>query len=341
MNKLVLLAVVATIFAVAVVADEPPKDAWWRKPLDTLDDLEPSKAIKSKFVAWVKKNGKKYHLSELETRYQLWKKAVKNVWEHNKLNKTWVAGINQFSASTKEELKNHLGAFKIPAPAPTPAPTNASSTAKRFFPSWIDWTQRGAVTGVKNQGGCGSCWAFAAAGALEGGKALAGKGLVDLSPQHIMDCGGLGGCQGGDPHGAIRWGGERIASWWDYPYLTREDGCRGANAQTQCRGFRESRSGNDNDAADLIAGGPASICFNVIDSFFSYRGGVFGEYCPHGCSHAVVAVGYAENCNNSGRNCYIVKNSWGPDWGTGGYFLIERGSNMCGIADYLGRPTNC
>jgi len=337
MNKVLLFA---SLLAVAVIAEPEPENVWWKTPLEQIKaesvTLHPDVAGKGHFVAWVKEHDRKYHHSELETRYRLWKKSVRRVHEHNNANKTWVAGVNMFSAHTSEELKNFLGA--VPAPA---FPDNATRPQKRFRPSWTDWTKKGVVTSVKNQGGCGSCWAFSSSGALEGGKALANKGLVDLSPQHIIDCGGIGGCGGGDPNNAIKWGSTHVASWNDYPYVGQQQGCRSANSQVSCTGFEASTNGNDDSAADLISGGPASICFNVINDFFNYKGGVFGENCEHKCTHAVLAVGYAENCNNSGKNCYIIKNSWGSGWGTGGYFLIERGSNMCGIADYLGRPTNC
>ncbi|PRP88815.1 pro-cathepsin H [Planoprotostelium fungivorum] len=325
--------------SVSVDPTIPDEEPWWRKPMEDIEDhVKPSDATKTKFLTWIKKHAKKFHASELETRFQLWKKQVKKVFDINNGNLTWRAELNGFSAHTKEELKNLLGAFSLP---PVTNDTKPATPSKRFRPSWVDWTQRGAVTSVKNQGGCGSCWAFSSSASLEGGRAIAGHGLMDLSPQHIMNCGNLGACNGGDPLGAIRWGSHNIGSWGDVPYVGSQQGCWGVNRQVNCNGYVESRSGSDEDAANVIAGGPTSICFNVVDQFFSYRDGVFAQYCPHGCNHAVLAVGYAENCQNSGRNCYIIKNSWGSGWGKGGYFLIERSQNMCGIADYLGRPDRC
>ncbi|PRP81959.1 cathepsin H [Planoprotostelium fungivorum] len=338
MSKLLFFAVVAVLAfaALSVTADDEP---WWRKPIDAVNDLHPSNATKSEFLRWVKTHAKKYHLSELETRFNLWKKKVHRVWEiNNNSTKTWKAGLNDLSAHTKEELKNLLGAISVP---PVDNSTKTPVFNKRYAPDWIDWSQRGAVASVKDQGGCGSCWAFSAAAALEGGRAIAGHGIMDLSPQHIMNCGGLGACNGGDPLGAIRWGSHNIGSWGDVPYVGSQQGCWGVNSQVQCNGYVESRSGNDGDAVNVIAGGPTSICFNPVSDFFSYKSGVFGEYCPHECNHAVLAVGYAPNCQNTGRDCYIIKNQWGTGWGSGGYFLMERGSDMCGIADYLGRPDQC
>ncbi|PRP84235.1 pro-cathepsin H [Planoprotostelium fungivorum] len=316
---------------------EPADEPWWKKPLQRVKDDEDYITTKSKFLSWIKKYARKFHASELETRFQLWKKAVKKVFDINHGNNTWTAEVNEFSSHTKEELKNLLGAIEMD----TNDTLSTDGNAKRFRPSWIDWTQKNAVTSVKNQGGCGSCWAFSAAAALEGGRAVAGRGRMDLSPQHMMNCGGLGACNGGDPLGAIRWGNTHLGSWSDVPYVGQAQGCRNVNRQVNCQGSVVSRSGRDDDAANVIAGGPTSICFNVIDSFFSYRDGVFSQNCPRGCNHAVLAVGYAENCQNTGKNCYIIKNSWGAGWGKGGYFLIQRGNNMCGIADYLGRPDRC
>ncbi|PRP88850.1 pro-cathepsin H precursor [Planoprotostelium fungivorum] len=337
MSKLLLLTLLAFTAALAIAQSTPTAgEHWWRRPVEEHEDLHPSNATKGHFLKWAKKHTKTFHSTELETRYNLWKKQVKKVHDINNKRTTWRAGMNKFSAHTEEELKNHLGAFSLP-----PKTNDTRPAPKRFRPDWIDWSQRSAVTSVKDQGGCGSCWAFSSSASLEGGRAIAGHGLMDLSPQHIINCGNLGACNGGDPLGAIRWGSHNIGSWGDVPYVGSQQGCSGVQSQVNCNGYVESRSGSDEDAANVIAGGPTSICFNVINDFFSYRDGVFAQDCPHGCNHAVLAVGYAQNCQNSGRDCYIIKNSWGSGWGKGGYFLIERSQNMCGIADYLGRPDQC
>ncbi|PRP76974.1 hypothetical protein PROFUN_14708, partial [Planoprotostelium fungivorum] len=135
MSKLLFFAVVAVLAfaALSVTADDEP---WWRKPIDAVNDLHPSNATKSEFLRWVKTHAKKYHLSELETRFNLWKKKVHRVWEiNNNSTKTWKAGLNHLSAHTKEELKNLLGAISVP---PVDNSTKTPVFNKRYAPDWID-----------------------------------------------------------------------------------------------------------------------------------------------------------------------------------------------------------
>jgi len=336
MSKLIVFVAVALLAAVYA------QEHWWAKPVERQADLHPDVANKTHFGHWMKKHGHSYHADHVENRYKQWKASVQAIWTLNqRTNATWVAGLNRMSAHTNEERRAMLGAIPdmTNLPADNPGPVDET---KRFRPDWIDWSQKGAVTSVKDQGQCGSCWSFSAAGALEGAMATSGKQIADLSPQEIIDCAGLGSCGGADPFAATRWGGKNGMSYWnEYPYQAKATGCHSSAKHFWCNDLATSTNGNDGSAADIIASGPASICFHVNDDFFHYSGGVYSEACDHSINHAVVAVGYAKNCANSGKDCYILKNQWGTSFGTGGYFLMQMGNNMCNIAGYVSRPYNC
>jgi len=269
-------------------------------------------------------------------RFGLFKAALDFVREHNAGNSTWKAGINQFSDLTREEFKDqYLNKLLIPIsettePSPSPS-TVILPDPSHPVPNDIDWRNRGAVSAVKNQGQCGSCWAFSATGAVEGWAAVRGMGLGMLSEQQLVDCAKSAGqgCEGGWPNKAIDWmaanGGS--CSEGDYPYYgyegTCDDSCtpvvRPSGAQT---GQGETTLSN------ALMSLPVSVCVDASSEFQAYESGIFGGPCGSQINHAVLAVGFTSQY-------YIIKNSWGSSWGSGGYIYLSRGRNTCGVASNL------
>merc|ERR1719405_55362 len=183
-------------------------------------------------------------------------------------------------------------------------------------PASIDWSAKGAVTPVKDQGQCGSCWAFSSTGGLEGQWEIATGNLQSLSEQQLVDCSKQNsGCNGG---------------LMDYAFKFYESTSVATEGSYAYTGFKDIS--NEADLLDAVANtGPISVAIEADQmSFQMYSGGVLTGNCGTNLDHGVLAVGYG---SDSGTDYWKVKNSWGASWGMNGYILIERGVNKCGIAD--------
>jgi cathepsin H len=225
------------------------------------------------------------------------------------------------------------------------ATNGISATGLPKYPVYFDWRQSGVVTPVKDQGNCGSCWTFSTTGAVESNWAIyTGMSPPLLSEQQLVDCAGAfnnHGCDGGLPSQAFEYiqyaGG--IETEADYPYHAVDQTCTfdtTKEAAHVSEGSVNITSGDENALLEsLFTVGPVSVAFEVVDDFMDYAGGVYvGKTCQASAqtvNHAVLAVGFGTD-SASGLDYWIVKNSWGTTFGEEGYFRIQRGVNMCGIA---------
>lgn len=213
------------------------------------------------------------------------------------------------------------------------------------LPASVDWRRKGAVTEVKNQRLCGSCWSFATTGAIEAHYFLKTGRLISLSEQDLVDCSTSNdGCNGGLVMSAFQFvKNSGIQTEEDYPYTASEGYCRNHlnDSMTRVRGFVAIPGGDENKILQTLAFvGPVAVSMDSSqNSFHHYKSGIYHDhYCSSSfMDHAVLIVGYGTDEHQ--QDYYIVKNSWGPTWGENGYFRLARDHhNHCGIANRASYP---
>jgi cathepsin L len=208
----------------------------------------------------------------------------------------------------------------------------------------IDWRKKGAVTHVKNQNGCSSCWAFAATGAIEGQIFLKHGRLESLSEQHLIDCDEYDdGCDSGWPHYAFHYltQEEGLETEASYPYEAKKLNCRFKTPAVKCFNYTHpTLDGTEATLERLVANyGPIPVVMDVTLPFIVYKTGIYdNEKCDKMVpNHAMLVVGFDTDVN--GVDYWILKNSWGEEWGEKGYIRVARNkNNICGIANYGSIP---
>ena len=305
------------------------------------------------FYHWPQKHGKVYP-SELEElrRYTIWQSKKAFVEEHNRHADKfgYTLAVNKFSDMEKDEITTQYKGLKMTDQLRFSNHTKFFKSNSNFKPiinDTVDWRDRGAVTPVKNQGQCGSSWAFSATGAIEGQHFLKTKQLISLSEQNLVDCArGLfnDGCNRGFPFTGIEYvisnGG--IDTEESYPYEASSGACRFSpkSIGATVTGYVYIPS-NESGLLEAVATvGPISVSIDASkDSFMHYDSGVYYEpLCSsYHFDHAVLVVGYG---THNGQDYWLVKNSWGEDWGMEGYIMMARNKdNNCGIATLSVCPT--
>jgi len=296
------------------------------------------------FADFMQTYNKIYAADELSMRHAIFRDNLRVIEETNAQNLSYTLGVNQYTDLSWEEFQSSV----LMAPQHCSA-TQGNYRATGANADSVDWRTKGVVTAVKNQGGCGSCWAFGTTGAVESAWAISTGTLLQLAEQQLVDCAGAfgnQGCRGGLPSQAFEYikfaGG--ISKGTDYPYTGRDGSCRAQPSKFAAKvtGEVNITEGAENDLLDAITNaGPVAIAFQVVSDFQSYRSGVYDSTrCKKGpmdVNHAVLAVGYATDAA-SGKPYWIVKNSWGTSFGIQGYFYMVRNKNMCGIATCASYP---
>jgi cathepsin H len=304
------------------------------------------------FAGWKIIHSKEYETEEKEIlAIGEWQKTLERVHRHNQDGtSTYWLEMNQFAdISDAEFAKTFLGAMHGQNCSATHKPLAEYPGMGVVLPSHVDWREKGAVSPVKNQGKCGSCWTFSTTGSMESHNFLRTGEMVLLSEQQLVDCAfnfDNHGCSGGLPSHAFEYiasvGGLDTEATYQYTAVGGE--CQFDSIDVGATTFGSFNiTFQDEKMLESAVGtvGPVSVAFQVTGDFKSYAGGVYDNpdcsTSPESVNHAVLCVGYGTD-DETGLDYFIIKNSWGAEWGDEGYFKLRRGVNACGVADCASYP---
>jgi len=290
------------------------------------------------FSKYMTQHAKKYSHDQFFYRYTVFKANLDTIHEHNtNSGAEWTMGVNEFADETRDEFKVRFGFRNIKndylRSKNTIHTLNQVETANNAS---LDWRAKGKVQAIKNQGQCGSCWAFSATASVESAHAIATGKLLSLSEQQLVDCSsaeGNQGCNGGLMDQAFEFiiSNKGQCSEAQYPYTAQDGTCMtpACTPVATLSSYTDVQAGNENAIMPALNKQPVSIAIEADQNGFQfYSGGVFAGVCGTNLDHGVNLVGYG---TDTGKNYWILRNSWGTSWGEEGYMRIIRGKNECGL----------
>lgn len=310
------------------------------------NDYESESNFWNSFLSFQERFSKRYNsMKEFQERFEIYKTNLQEILTHNSdPAQNFTMSVNKFTDLTPAEFKSMYirgldGNYKSYG--------CKSFSSGSSVVSSIDWRTKNAVSSVKDQGQCGSCWAFSSTGAAEGAWAISTGKLLDLSEQQMVDCAtgvkyGSYGCNGGQMTGAFKYmisNGQCDES--AYPYTSgttqkQNDVCKTCAPVVKFTSCSEVVSNDQISLKVAVSKQPVSVAIEADTRYFqSYSGGIItSSSCGTNLDHGVLVVGYGEE---SGQKYWLVKNSWGSDWGDKGYVKILRSDStndagICGIA---------
>ncbi|KAK7350672.1 hypothetical protein VNO77_09534 [Canavalia gladiata] len=309
-------------------------------------DLASEESLWDLYERWRSHHTVSRSLDEKHKRFNVFKANVMHVHNTNKMDKPFKLKLNKFADMTNYEFRSAYAGSKVNhhrmfRGVPRGNVTFMYDKVGTVPPS-VDWRKKGAVTAVKNQGHCGSCWAFSTVVAVEGINQIKTKKLVSLSEQELVDCDNEEnqGCNGGLMEYAFEFIKQKggITTERNYPYAAKEGTCDASKVNdlaVSIDGHETVPANNEQALLKAVANQPVSVAIDAGGSDFQfYSEGVFTGDCDKELNHGVAVVGYGTTVD--GTNYWIVKNSWGPEWGEQGYIRMQRNvsdkEGLCGIA---------
>jgi len=288
--------------------------------------------------------GKNYNGDE-ERRFEIFKSNLRFIEETNAKNLSYTLGVNQFADLTTAEVVAGFTGLKPAALWAGHQHLGTHSYGGQPLGDAVDWVAKGAVTPVKDQGQCGSCWSFSTTGALEGAWKISQGTLVPLSEQQFVDCDKVdSGCQGGLMDQGFDFAKDNaICTETSYPYKARGGSCQESSCTVGIpkggvTGYKDVASDNLQAMMSAVAQQPVSIAIEADKpAFQSYKSGILDQNCGTQLDHGVLLVGYGTD----GKDYWKVKNSWGSSWGEQGYIRLVRGkggAGECGLLQQASYP---
>jgi len=303
----------------------------------------------ARFNNWKLEHGKVYQsIEEEEARFEVFLRNHKTIEAHNAdSTQTFTMGHNQFSDMTPEEFKSTMTGYVSTVGHVSGADNVHTQVGGEAAEK--DWRAEGMVTAVKNQGQCGSCWAFSTTGSTESANLIKNGGSNSdasnlLSEQQLVDCSKKNqGCNGGLMDYGFAYlkglGADGDDTEGSYPYTAKNGRCHaeaGVQSHVRVTGYTDVARSEAALQNAIGTVGPVSIAIEADQRAFQfYNGGILTKGCGQRLDHGVLAVGYG---NEDGTDYFIVKNSWGATWGEEGYIRIAQGSNLCGISNQASYP---
>jgi len=298
------------------------------------------------FENFTAKFSKTYTTDERHAKLAVFKENLDLIKVLNQREGNTIYGVTKFMDLSPSEFRAQ---YLMPAGSikrRRPGPYIDFGTENLQVPEAFDWRSKNAVTPTKNQGQCGSCWAFSATEAIESQWFLAGNPLTSLAPQQIVDCDKVDqGCNGGDTPTAYQYvinaGGMEPET--AYPYVGEDETCafKSSSVVANIKGWTYiTKNKNETEMVQkLYALGPLSICVDAASWQF-YVGGVVEHLCYNDLDHCVLITGYNDKYDWLDRKIpvWVIRNSWGADWGYDGYLYVERNEDLCGVADEVTIP---
>ncbi|CBI16828.3 hypothetical protein VitviT2T_000582 [Vitis vinifera] len=309
-------------------------------------DLASEESLWDLYERWRSYHTVSRDLEEKNKRFNVFKENTKHVHKVNQMDKPYKLKLNKFADMTNHEFRSSYGGSKVKHYRMLRGDRRGTGgfmhEKTTYLPPSVDWRKKGAVTGIKDQGKCGSCWAFSTVVGVEGINQIKTKELLSLSEQQLIDCDRSDdhGCNGGLMESAFEFikknGG--ITTENNYPYKAKDERCDmlKMNAPVVTIDGHESVPVNDERALmKAVAHQPVSVAIDAGGSDLQfYSEGVFDGECGTELDHGVAIVGYGTTLD--GTKYWIVKNSWGAEWGEKGYIRMARGiqaaEGQCGIA---------
>jgi len=284
------------------------------------------------FAAWAAMYNKAYNGEEAANREAIYNTNVAVYEAHNAdTTQTFTMGVNQFSDLSNDEFRAlYASGLKGISARPRTAYLGEHKYEGEALADSLDWSTKGAVTPVKDQGQCGSCWAFSTTGSLEGASQISSGQLKSMSEQQLVDCSGSygnQGCNGGLMDDGFDYAeANPIATEASYPYTAKDGSCHSsfttALPKGAVTGYKDVTANSVDAMMSALQLGPVSIALDGGGSSFQgYKSGVLTGNCGSQLDHGVLAVGYG---TLDGTDYWKVKNSWGTSWGMQGYILLTR-----------------